>query len=217
MAIKLDVSFNRAMNLLNKTLKQQGIHIGFSNLEDFVCKDAIILSSEVANMGRGEDLNDSVLSAANVTVAIRYSIMHCGSKGVQTVTKSSTLNMLSTAGDIGWCDKMNYMVFDNDPPSAVCVDNDSFDVYFMYLRPNRIDLQYINTIAKEDRNTFLTINKESPYSVHLSEPAMFDYIAGKEGTNHLRRNVYVKFHCAHPLYLPQLPHKIELEDSGTLE
>lgn len=116
------------------------------------------------------------------------------------VEKTQNLRVLNSNADSMWTYSMINKIWDGDYPSTVVLDTDTGVVYLLTLRTAGIELAYF---GKLDDIQFETVkydlNDREPYKIKIDEDAMFDYIDGAEGVNHLKRNIYVELNAGMPI------------------
>lgn len=74
------------------------------------------------------------------------------------------------------------------------------EVYLFNISANRIELTQFGEMTVEEFEIFkYDVHDREPFRIKIDEDAMFDYIDGAEGINHLQKNIIVEFNCGLPL------------------
>lgn len=138
---------------------------------------------------------------ANVDLFITYRMRVMGvSNQFESVDKTRNLRVLNSLGDNKWTYRMINKIWDGDYPSTVAVDMETGEVFFFNIRVNRIELAKFGKMSETQFEVFLEeINDREPFKIKIAEEAMFDYIDGAEGINHLKRNIYIELSCGLPI------------------
>jgi hypothetical protein len=144
---------------------------------------------------------------ANIDLFITYKLRVMGNNDLfETVEKTRNLRVLNSLGDTKWTYRMINKIWDGDYPSTIAVDMETGEVFFFNVRVNRIVLEKFGKMAELQFETFIQeINDREPFRIRISDDAMFDFIDGSEGINHLQRNIYVEFNCGLPIRVSNMP------------
>lgn len=194
MVIQFDSTFERAETILQRSLVENNISFGVFNSR--LVNMCSVKHYEICNVGRNAE------DDANLTLNLTYTIAEADDTGIlRTFDKTRTLNLLTTAGDIYWTHNMIAKVWDGEYPSTVGYDIASGEVFLVYIRSWGIDLKYFATLSPEALESFDNLNLSRPYKIYIKPDAMFKFIDGCEGTNHLKENLYISFDCMHPIDL----------------
>ena len=195
MVARFDSTFERIETLLQQSLSSRNlISIGVFNSQ--LSNPCVLKHFNVVNVGRAPD------DDANVTLNVTYTITEPDDKGVlNSYDKDRTLNLLSTTGDIYWTPNMIMKVFDDEYPSTIGYDINTGEVFLVYIRAWGVEFRYFATLTQEQLNAFDDLNLERPYFIYIKQDAMFKVLDGAEGTNYLKKNLYIQFDCVHPVVL----------------
>lgn len=193
--VRLDSTFERAESLITQCITNNNMmSIGaFGSLLSNPCP---IKHFNVVNVGRQPEDN------ANISISLIYTIAEPDDIGVlHSYEKERTFNFLTTVGDMYWTPNMILKVFDNDMPSTIGIDTTSGEVFFVYLKYWGIEFKYFGTLTPEQLAVMDDLNLDKPFKIDIAPRAMFRFIDGAEGTNHLKQNLYIEFDCGHPMVL----------------
>lgn len=111
------------------------------------------------------------------------------------------LALLNTKGDFNWNRSLKYKVWEGNYPSTVAIDKLTGEVYFVHIySDNKVELCYFGVLSECELELFKgDLDDTNPYKIKIDSAAMFDYIAGDEGLNHLKRNIILELNCGIPL------------------
>ena len=110
------------------------------------------------------------------------------------VQASRTINfvILNPEGDRHWTRRMKLYVWDGNYPDTVAIDRDTGEVYLLYLGTDTAEFKHYSELGLDKLEAALSsLNYNAPYYIFISDKAMFEYIDGGEGYNHLLRNTYI--------------------------
>lgn len=104
--------------------------------------------------------------------------------------------LCSSSAYFNWTSALILKVWGNDFPSTVAIDKETKQIYFVYLRETSIKLELFGVLTDEQYQTVSDSLVESkPFEIGIGHDAMYAYIDGSEGFNHLRENIFVEFKC----------------------
>lgn len=117
------------------------------------------------------------------------------------VERARKFRVLNSQGDIGWTYRMQNLVWEGEYPSTVAVDIESGEVFlFSITSNNRAELVEFGLLEPSEFETLrLELNDREPFKIKIAEDAMFRYIDGAEGVNHLKQNIQIEFNCGLPI------------------
>jgi hypothetical protein len=138
---------------------------------------------------------------ANVDLTLAYKVPLMGNDSqFLLVDKTKKLKVLNTAGDIDWTYNMVNLFWEGDYPSSVAVDVESGEVFLFNVKLNRVELVDFGVLTGSAFESFThDINDREPFKIRLDEKAMFDFIDGSEGRNHLKKSTFIEFNCGMPI------------------
>jgi hypothetical protein len=138
---------------------------------------------------------------ANLDLLITYKYRTMGlSGGFEVIEKTKKLKVLNSIGDSQWTFRMITKVWDGDYPSTVAVDMETGEVFLFSLKMNRIELTEFGKLTETQFEVFkYELNDREPFRIRLNADAMFEFIDGAEGLNHLQKSVFVEFSCGMPI------------------
>lgn len=111
----------------------------------------------------------------------------------ETHPRHLSLRVFGSSGDKRWPMSLVNSVWNGKYPSCIGVSEDG-EVYLMFVSENSLELMSFAVLSEAQLETLLTMcNRPAPYRICLEADAMFDVLAGEEGMNHLRRNLFVDF------------------------
>lgn len=147
-----------------------------------------------------EEIEDEE-SYANLDLIITYKLRVISPNNqFKTIEKTRNLKVLNPKGDNRWTFRMINKIWDGDYPSSVAVDMETGEVFLFSIKANRIELTEFGKFNELEFETFLhELNDREPFRIRIDEDAMFDYIDGAEGINHLQKNIYIEFNCGMPI------------------
>lgn len=142
-------------------------------------------------------------SECTLNMTLTYDMLIKKEDAFITTEMTNDLALLNTKGDFDWNRSLKYKIWEGNYPSTVCIDKNSGGVYLLYLYKNNVvELQYFATLSKDELELFLEdIDETNPYKIRIDNEAMFSYIAGDEGLNHLKRNIVIELNCGIPLVI----------------
>ncbi len=156
-------------------------------------------SSVVVNTATVEHINvhnvDNMESIGTVLLDISYKerVLSKSDK-FETRRKTNTFMLLNPKGDILWPHIMVSKVWGGEYPSCVAVNKDNGVVYFMYIKAESVTLVEFALLTQPELRAIVdNLNDTRPYRIGLVEDAMFQVLAGTEGSRHLKNNVYIEF------------------------
>lgn len=116
------------------------------------------------------------------------------------IEKTRNLKVLNTAGDNQWTYRMITRIWDGDYPSSVAIDMETGELFLFNVKINRVELIEFGVLSEIEFETFkLELNDREPFRIKLHEDAMFEFIDGAEGLNHLQKNIYIELSCGMPI------------------
>ena len=147
---------------------------------------------------KDEEESDSV---GTVDMSITYDIMVKMGEDFINTEVTNDLALLNPKGDFKWNRSLKYKLWEGNYPSTVGVDKSNGDVYLVHLyKDNVIELQEFGVLTSNELELFMgDLDETNPYKIRIANEAMFDYISGDEGLNHLKKNIIVELNCGIPL------------------
>lgn len=138
---------------------------------------------------------------SNMDILLTYKIRSLSTEnGPQLLEKTRKLRVLTAQGDNSWTYRMIDKIWEGDYPSTVAVDMASGEVFLFGIKMNRIELIEFGQFDQLQFESFkLDVSDREPFSIKIDPNAMFEYIDGAEGINHLQRNIIVEFNCGLPI------------------
>lgn len=114
----------------------------------------------------------------------------------ETVDKVKNIRVLNNYWDNMWTFNMINKIWAGDYPSSVAVDLDTGEVYLFNVRVSSLELVEFGWLTGTQFEAFMdSWNDREPFRIMLDESAMFSFIDGAEGYNHLRDTLYIEFNC----------------------
>lgn len=138
---------------------------------------------------------------ANLDLHVEYEVKtlkygQTSSKEIQT----KNLRVLSGMGNIRWTQRMIEKIWDGDYPSTIAIDFESQEVYLVYLRWEKLELRFFGKLTENEVEAVeYDLNNREPFLINIDQEAMFRYIDGGEGVNHLLRNLYIELNGIVPI------------------
>ncbi len=199
MGVRLPETHIDARNLLTEVLDTSSILI----LRDYNCeftKLGKIIHSHVEKL-------DSSREDDKTTLALSLTYETLDKKGDDFVSKETVkkLALLNTINDFKWKRSLIYKIWGGNYPSTVAIDINDGTVYFIHIHKGddvKIELVYFGILNENEFELVKhDIDDSKPYKIKISDDAMFDYITGDEGLNHLRNNIVIELNCGMPLVI----------------
>lgn len=140
-------------------------------------------------------------SYSNLQLTLTYRMNIFTETGTPSlIEKTRKLRVLTAIGDTAWTYRMIDRLWEGDYPSTVAVDLETGDIFFFNIKLNRLELIEFSRFTEQEFDTFLLeVHDREPFKICLDPNAMFDFIDGAEGINHLKRGIQVEFNCALPI------------------
>lgn len=192
-SIKYPTVFVDAKELLVGVLEKTK-RLGFKKYGDLLVSVGDLVSYNISDV-------ENELSYANIDLYIKYKLHVLREEGgADFVDKERNLRVLCNLGDSDWTYRMIDKVWEGDYPSTVAVDMDTGEVFLLYLRANRLELVLFGVFSEKEFESFkFELQEREPFSIKIDEKAMFTYIDGAEGINHLKNKIFIEFNCHVPL------------------
>lgn len=151
---------------------------------------------------------------ANISLSVSYNLPMLGVNSFALKTRK--LRVLNTLGDTKWTYRTIRQIWDGFYPTSVAVDEENGDVFFINLRMEKVELVYFGVMTKSELDFFLfEISEREPFEISIDKDAMFQFIDGGEGINHLRDNIMIELRCGVPITVrPALTSEGEKEDDS---
>lgn len=134
----------------------------------------------------------------NLEIRLAYSQRVITDKGVEWIPNTRNLFLLSSNGDTEWTYNMKQKLWDGDYPYAVAIDEVTGEIFFVHIALDGFILKLFGReegIYKVLTETQVLSAKE-PYQIKIKPEAMFAYIDGTEGTNHLKDSIFIELNCS---------------------
>lgn len=131
----------------------------------------------------------------NIEMRLSYTQRVDNGREFEWVPNSRNLFILNNAGDDKWTYLMKQKIWDNDYPYTIAIDEVTGEVFFVHIALEGIVLKLFG--REEGLYDIIKghIVEREPYRIKIDEDAMFSYIDGAEGYNHLKDNIYIEFNC----------------------
>lgn len=145
--------------------------------------------------------SDQQEGPANINLSLTYleNVVSASEQFIEA-ERTQSLRILCNHGDTGWSINMQNRVFNGDYPSTVAVNLESGEVFFINIRPSGFELCTFGMMDAQELETFKQeCVLRDPFSIRVTEDALFKVIDGAEGTNYLKGNLYIKFNCCVPI------------------
>ena len=196
MAIRLDTSFDSVYQILETAFVNK--RIAFGTWGSKLMNVGYVRDYNICNIGKGRE--EGCDDDANITLTVNYSLTKFDSSGFcNNFPITNTFDLYSTIGDNQWTNNMKMKIFDGNYPSTVAVDKDTGKLYFVFIHKNGVEFKEFSELSEASFEALEEVNTKAPYRVRIDPEAMFLYIDGAEGTNHLRQNLIVEFDCGRPV------------------
>lgn len=140
---------------------------------------------------------DNPESEANLNLTLTYKERVISKTDrFEVVEKTQNLKVLNNHTDDLWSFNMVNKIWDGDYPSSVAINIETGVVYLFNLRVSGLELTEFGKLTEKEFEAFKEDwNERAPFKIKLDEGAMFKFIDGAEGYNHLRRNIFIEFDC----------------------
>lgn len=198
MGLRLPNTLDDAKDILKEVLdNSKGIALGYHN-SDYV-QMGVLSDYTLTNIESAElDMDGINIKNSNMHLMLKYKEgkLTKNSKFVH-VNVIRHLHVLSAAGVKEWGVSLTHALWGGDFPSTVAVDIDRGDVFFFNIRLQVLELIRCGTMSQDHLTLFLEdIDYVEPYNITIDPDALFQYVAGGEGYNHLKRNILIEFNCS---------------------
>lgn len=151
----------------------------------------VIESYEITHFG-SED-NDK----SNISLYLQfreYVLSDTETNALEPKLHCLNLLLLTPQGDNRWTINMITRVWKNQYPDHVAIDRNTGEVYLFFITKWGIELRHFARLDALQLQTILdTVDENTPYYIFVLASAMFEVLDGAEGTNHLRKNLYISF------------------------
>lgn len=115
-----------------------------------------------------------------------------------TVTRE--LLLLNTSADVNWTYRMINKIWEGEYISTVAIDKNTGVIYFVKIKNTGFELVTFSRVSDVELSIILdSIDECKSYKVGIDEEAMFRYIDGGQGLDHLADNIFVEFNCDVPI------------------
>lgn len=134
-----------------------------------------------------------------ITVRLMYRLPVFDST-VMAVDKYKRVRLLSSVGDEEWTERMRLKIWDGKYPTTVAIDEDTKEVLLVRITDHIVSFETFGQLTEDQYNVILEdLDDREPFRLFLDSTAMFKFIDGAEGLNHLLNGVFVEFNCAVPI------------------
>lgn len=130
---------------------------------------------------------------SNINLSIQFKEYIQDDTGAFTqVSHTRDFILLNPEGDTRWTRRMRLYVWDNNYPDTIAIDRHTGEVYALYLGTESAEFKHFSAIPVDELETVLmALDYNAPFYIFLDDKAMFDFIDGGEGFNHLLHNTYI--------------------------